>query len=100
MYGTIARLQPLAGRERELRELLGTWERDRGSQVPGNRGGFVFTPDENPYERPTIFLISVFEDQATYRTNADDPAQHAWYLQLRALLAADPDWMDGTFEPS
>lgn len=98
MYGTIARLQPLPGREGALRELLDTWTRDRGPQVAGNRGGFLFTPDENPYERPTVFLISVFEDEATYRANADDPAQHAWYLQLRELLATDPDWMDGRFE--
>ncbi len=98
MYGTIARLQPLPGREAEVRELLEGWSRDRGPSVAGNRGGYLFVPDANPYDKPTMFLISIFDDAETYRANADDPAQHAWYLQLRERLAADPDWMDGSVE--
>ena len=100
MYGTIARLHPLEGREGELRALLESWNRERGSQVAGSRGGYLFTPDANPYGKPTLFLIAMFDDEASYRANADDPAQDAWFRQMRALLAADPDWADGTFEAS
>ena len=100
MYGTIARISPLPGREDEVRALLDTWNRDRGPHVAGNRGGYLFRPDANPYDKPTLFLIALFEDEASYRANADDPAQHEWFVQLRSVLAADPDWMDGTFEGS
>ena len=29
--------------------------------------------------------------------NADNPAQHQWYLKLRDLLEADPEWTDGEY---
>ncbi len=35
-----------------------------------------------------------FESKAAYVANADDPAQDAWYRQLRTLLRADPQWED------
>lgn len=97
MYGTIARLHPLPGRDDELRALSETFERERG-QVAGYRASYLFRPDENPYGRPTVFLVAMFDDKATYRANADDPAQDAFYRKMRALLADDPDWADGTFE--
>jgi hypothetical protein len=96
MYGTIARLHPTPGREADL-EAYG--RRVAQLRVPGYRTSFVFRPDRNPYDRPTTFLIAVFDDEASYRANADDPAQHARYLEMRALLEDDPDWMDGRFDP-
>jgi len=45
-------------------------------------------------------LIAIFDDAATYRANAESPAQHDWYLRLREQLEADPDWMDGAFTPT
>jgi hypothetical protein len=97
MYGTIARLHPLPGREAEL---AAYGRRVAELEVPGFRAGYVFHPDSNPYERPTSFLVAIFDDEATYRANADDPAQHERYLELRAMLEDDPEWMDGTFEAS
>ncbi len=29
--------------------------------------------------------------------NADNSAQHEWYLKLRDLLEADPEWIDGEY---
>ena len=95
MYGTIARLHPSAGREADL-EAYGRRVRER--RVPGYRSSFIFRPDHNPYDRPTLFLIAIFDDEATYRANADDPAQNDRYLEMRALLDDDPEWMDGTFD--
>ena len=37
----------------------------------------------------------MFDDRDAYMKNADDPAQHEDYLKLRALLDADPEWIDG-----
>jgi hypothetical protein len=94
MYGTIARLHPSAGREADL---VAYGKRISEVRVPGYRASYLFRPDKDPYDRPTVFLIALFDDAATYRANADDPAQNERYLELRALLDDDPDWMDGTF---
>ncbi len=95
MYGTIARLHPTANRVDELMELGQTLM--EGYEPAGYRGSYLFRPDQDPYERPTIFLVAVFDDEATYRANADSPEQDALYRRLRELLDDDPDWMDGTF---
>lgn len=97
MYGTIARVHPTPGREAEL-EAYG--RRVAELRIPGYRTSYLFRPDTNPYDRPTAFLIAVFDDEASYRANANDPAQHGRYLEMRALLEDDPEWMDGTFEAS
>jgi antibiotic biosynthesis monooxygenase (ABM) superfamily enzyme len=95
MYGTIARLHPAAGREADL---LAYGRRIRGIAVPGYRASYLFRPDTDPYDRPTAFLVAVFDDEASYRANADSPGQHQRYQELRSLLDDDPDWMDGAFD--
>ena len=95
MYGTIARLHPKADRTEEL-DAYG--RRMEYTSVPGFVASYLFRPDTDPYETPTVFLIALFEDEASYKANAASPGQHERYLELRALLEDDPDWMDGTFE--
>lgn len=96
MYGTIARIHPKPEAEAQLQSIAGTWPGDR--PVPaGYVASYIFTPDENPYDRPTVFLVALFEDEPTYRANASSPEQDAMYREMRALLEDDPDWMDGTF---
>jgi hypothetical protein len=95
MYGTIARLHPSAGREADL---AAYGDRIRDIAVPGYRESYLFRPDANPYDRPTVFLVAVFDDEASYRANAESPGQHERYLELRSMLDDDPDWMDGTFD--
>ena len=97
MYGTIARLHPSPGREDDL---IAYGNRIREIEVPGYRASYVFRPDANPYDRPTLFLVAVFDDRASYRANADSPDQHERYLELRSMLDDDPEWIDGTFEGS
>lgn len=98
MYGTIARLHPRPGRIEEIRALASRWGPDDGTHVPrGFRSGLIFEPDQKPYDRPTLFLVAVFDDRETYVANAESPEQDAEYRQLRELLEDDPDWMDGTF---
>ena len=98
MYGTIGRLHPQGGGADSLRALQAEWNRDRRPKVGGARDAYLFTPDLDPGGRPTLFLIAVFEDEASYRANAASPEQDAWYQRLRAHLVDDPDWMDGHFE--
>lgn len=97
MYGTVARLHPKGNSEAGIRALLDEYAGE-GRTPAGFRHSFVFRPDQNPYDRPTLFLIALFDDEDTYRANAASPEQDAEYQRLRALLEDDPDWMDGTFE--
>ena len=97
MYGTIARLHPSPGREDDL---IAYGKRIREVEVPGYRASYVFRPDVNPYDLPTLFLVAVFDDRASYTANADSPDQHERYLEMRSMLDDDPEWIDGTFEGS
>ena len=36
-----------------------------------------------------------FEDEASYRANADDPETDKMAQQMQQLLAAPPEWHDG-----
>jgi quinol monooxygenase YgiN len=94
MYGTIARLHPRPGKTDELLALGDTM---RAAPMAGFRSSYMFRPNKNPYFRETLFLVAVFDDAETYRSNADSPEQDARYRQMRALLVDDPDWLDGTF---
>jgi len=95
MYGTIARLHPKADKTDEL---IAYGRRMEDVEVPGFRHSYLFTPDKDPYDKPTVFLVAIFDDEASYKANADSPDQNDRYLEMRALLEDDPDWMDGTFE--
>ena len=97
MYGTVARIHPRPGRDAELQALIDEYT-SGGRVVAGFRHSFIFRPDQNPYDRPTLFLIAVFDDEDTYRANAASPEQDADYRRMRELLADDPDWMDGSFQ--
>lgn len=98
MYGTIARIHPKPESLDAMQALAEEWNRERGPKVSGSRATYMFRPDRNPYDRPTLFLVAIFDDETSYRANADDPEQDAWYRRMRELLEDDPDWMDGTFE--
>jgi quinol monooxygenase YgiN len=87
MYGTIAKMRATPGKLEALRELASTLD-----HAPGQVERLVFQMDSDPNE---FWLIGVFESQEAYRMNAASPEQHARYLQVRALLEADPEWHDG-----
>lgn len=98
MYGTIARIHPKPGALAQLRAITDDLNSARGRVPEGFIASYVFTPNEQVYERETVFLIAIFKDRETYDANADSPDQHSQYLEMRALMEDDPDWMDGTFE--
>jgi hypothetical protein len=97
MYGTIARLHPTSGRIEDLVALQDRWRLDEAERPAGYRSAWLFLPDQNPYDRPTVFLVAVFDDRPTYVANAQSPAQDARYQEMRALLEDDPEWIDGFF---
>lgn len=89
MYGTIARLSISRDKLDAFRAEVG---RANDREVAGFRSAHVLVPDERDDE---AYLVVFFEDRASYTKNADDPSQHQDYLRMRALLDADPEWIDG-----
>lgn len=89
MYGTIARIRLIPGKEAELSGLLREFD---GSKVPGAISEYLYRTDGDANE---YYLVVVFADKAQYTANADSPEQDASYQKLRALLETDPEWHDG-----
>jgi hypothetical protein len=72
---------------------LQQWGSSReGSSIPGYVTQYVFQMDRNSNE---LYLVVIFTDRASYVANAQSPEQNARYQEMRALLAADPEWHDG-----
>src|SRR5687768_7409372 len=92
MYGTVATMRVKPGMEQKLSQLSEQWWRERAPQVKGALSSTVFKTDANPNEH---ILIAVFDSKENYEANANDPAQDAWYQEMRACLEGDPQWTDG-----
>ena len=91
-YGTVYHMRPKPGAEPHVVALLEEWERERKPKVQGAIGGYLFKPDNRPGQ---LIGVAIFRDHESYRANADDPEQDAWYRRLREHLEADPEWDDG-----
>jgi quinol monooxygenase YgiN len=89
MYGTVARMRVKPGKEQQLMEL---GRRSDMRTIPGLVAQAVYRLDGKSDE---YVLVVAFDDKAAYQANASSPRQHERYLELRELLAADPEWNDG-----
>jgi quinol monooxygenase YgiN len=90
MYGTVARLILKPGMQEPFTQL----GREIAAQgIPGWLAEYVFQSDSDPNE---YFMAAVFESREAYHKNAQSPEQDAIYHRMRAMLAADPEWHDGT----
>jgi hypothetical protein len=91
MYGTVARMKIKKENLDKMRELMNP----RSREVEGYRASYVLVPDNWKDE---VWLLAVFDDKPTYLANADSPEQNEEYVKYRALLEADPEWIDGQIE--
>src|SRR5262245_35702169 len=85
-------MQVKPGQDAAIEALHDTWSRERKPEAKGLLADYILKSDRVPGE---WFMLAVFDSEANYRRNADDPEQHRQYLALRALLKADPEWNDG-----
>lgn len=92
MFGTIYRMHPKEGLESSVADYYRRWERERKPNVRGAVAAYVFKPKSQDGE---LMGVVVFDSEANYYRNAEDPEQDRWYRQLRDLLVADPEWNDG-----
>jgi quinol monooxygenase YgiN len=89
MFGTIARMQLKPGSLEKMQALMKAQE---GRQAKG----FVFTSVLRSQSDPNeIWLTVGFEDEASYRANADDPETDKMAQEYQQMLAAPPEWHDG-----
>jgi antibiotic biosynthesis monooxygenase (ABM) superfamily enzyme len=89
MYGTVARMRVKPGMEQKLLELS---RRADMRGIPGLVAEAIYRLDGKQDE---YILVVAFESKEAYLANANSPEQHRRYLELRELLAADPEWNDG-----
>jgi quinol monooxygenase YgiN len=89
MYGTVARLRVKPEATDQLTAVMKEYE---DVDVPGFVASYVYRLDGSDNE---YMMAVVFEDQDSYRRNAEDPAQDERYRRMRELLESDPEWHDG-----
>ena len=92
MYGTVARMKVKRENLEEIRESMQDVER---RAVDGYVATHVLVPDEWHDE---VLVAVFFRDRQSYLKNANDPKMDEDYRKLRALLEADPEWIDGDWE--
>jgi quinol monooxygenase YgiN len=90
MYGTVARLKTKPGQREVITAML---EQTGGQLDPGEVTAHFFSLDSDP---DGLVLVAVFESKEAYVANSKRSETHERYMQLRSLLAADPEWLDGS----
>lgn len=89
MFGTVARMKFKPGAYEKMQTLM---ERFEQRQVKGFLFNIVYRSQTDPDE---TWLVVGFEDEASYRANADDPQTDEMAQQYQQLLAEPPEWHDG-----
>jgi heme-degrading monooxygenase HmoA len=89
MYGTVARLRLLPGKEAEM---MAETQGYSDLKIDGFVATAVYRADAGGDE---YWLAVVFENKDKYFANANSPEQDERFQRLRALLAAEPEWHDG-----
>ena len=72
--------------------MVNAWMRTFSVPIKGHVSTTVYKSRD---EARTFWMAVVFEDEASYRANAESPEQHRRWQQLRSALEADPEWHDG-----
>lgn len=89
MFGTVARFTAREGAEDRLIELMNSYD---DAEIPGHVASIVYKLRDGERQ---YMMATRFEDEASYRANAESPEQHQRYLQMRELIEGDPEWNDG-----
>ena len=90
---TFFRMRALPGKRQAVIDQFANSERE----LIGDAKGFIRSIVVSNNEDPDELMAGVrFDSAESYAANSDRPETDAWYSGLRALLAADPDWFNGT----
>lgn len=89
MFGTVAKMKLKPGSYEKMQDLMKGFEQ---RSVKGFLFNIVYRSQSDPNE---VWLVVGFEDEATYRANAQDPQTDQMAQQYQQMMAAPPEWHDG-----
>jgi len=89
MFGTIAKMKLKPGSFEKMQDVMKGFEEQ---PVKGFLFNAVYRSQSDPDE---VWLVVGFEDEATYRANADNPRTNEMAEQYQKIMAAAPEWHDG-----
>ena len=87
------RARALPGKRQAVLEQFEKWEREQKPKATGFIRSIMVASNDDPDE---IMGAVRWDTRENYFANAGRPEQDAWYREYRTLLAADPEWFDGT----
>ncbi len=90
---TFIRMKALPGRRQAVLDMFDKWEREQKSKAKGYVRSVTVTNNDDP---DGIMAGVRFDSVENYNANSDRAEQGAWFQELRAILAADPEWFNGT----
>ena len=90
---TTFRLKAQAGKGDAVLAMFDKWDRERKPKVTGFQRSVVVKSNNDAEEFTVIVEFDSFDN---YHAMSDQPEQGAWFEELSALLAGDPEWFDGT----
>ena len=90
---TFFRMKALPGKRQAVIDQFAKWEGEQKAAARGFLRSVVVTSNEDADE---LMAGVRFDSAESYAANSDRAGQGAWYGELRALLAADPAWFNGT----
>jgi hypothetical protein len=89
MFGSVFKMVAKPGKKQELIKTM-------TADDPGRRPAGMLAAYAYDTGGDELWGVAVFESEDLYRKNAESPEQNAEYEEYRALLAAEPEWHDGT----
>ncbi len=90
---TFFRMKAQPGKRQAVIDQFLKWERDQKGKATGFQRSVVVVSNDSPDD----LMAGVRWDNAdNYRANSERPEQGHWFEELRANLAGDPEWFDGT----
>lgn len=90
---TTFRFTAAAGKRDAVLEEFKRWERERKPTTEGFERSVLVGSNSNPDE---FMAVVQFDTTENYQKNSDDAGTDEWFRGLRANLAGDPEWFDGT----
>ncbi len=90
---TLFRMKAQPGKRQAVIDQFAKWDREQKARAGGFRHSLLLANNDDPDE---LMAEVRFDSTESYNANSDRAEQGAWFQELRALLAADPEWFNGT----
>ncbi len=86
------RARSLPGKAHATVDHMNRWQNEQKPKAKGWIRSYLVASNSDGDD---LMGAVVWDNTENYFANADRPEQDAWYRDLRANLASDPEWFDG-----